>query len=192
MLHLISKCLPQMPVIFIDTGFLFEETYRYAEKLTSIYNINLHVVTPVYSAARINAVFGNIWEQGEVEQNFYANMTKIEPMNRALNYLGAEAWMSGVRRSQSTSREDRPFIEQQNQIIKTYPILDWDDDEIEIYKSLNKLPAHPLEEKGYVTSGDTHSTKPLHEVSSIEETRFNGNKFECGLHIPSDNNSYKL
>ena len=183
MLHLISRYAPQTPVIFIDTGYLFPETYHYAEKLTNQFNINLKTYTPKYTAARIEALWGKVWEQGEIGENRYARITKIEPMNEALKELKASVWMSGIRRSQSKSRINKPFIEQQNQIQKAYPILDWSDEKIKSYQARHNLPLHPLQEKGYVTSGDVHSTKPLQEVSNFEETRFNGEKYECGLHL---------
>jgi len=124
MLHLIASHAPQTPVIFIDTGYLFPETYHYAEKLTNLLNINLKVYTPKYSVARIDALWGDLWTQGEVGENRYAQITKIEPMNRALQELNAQMWISGIRRSQSKSRTQKPFIEQQ-QTLKAYPILDY-------------------------------------------------------------------
>jgi len=192
MLHLISRYIPQTPVIFIDTGYLFPETYRYAEILSKRLNINLHIYMPKYSSARMNALWGNVWEQGELEEDRYANITKIEPMNRALGELDAKVWISGVRRSQSRSRANKPFIEAQNKIIKAYPILDWSEESVTQYMLENDLPAHTLKDKGYVTAGDVHSTKPLHEVSSAEETRFEGEKYECGLHLPSNDSSLVL
>jgi len=192
MLHLISQHLPELPVIFIDTGYLFPETYHYVEKLSNILNINLQVYMPKYSSARIDALWKNVWEQGEVGESRYANITKIEPMSRALSDLNAKAWISGVRRSQSSSRTNKKFLEKQNQIIKAYPILDWSDKQVEQYMSKFELPTHPLKKKGYVTAGDIHSTKPLHEVSSAEETRFQGGKYECGLHLPSDDHTFVI
>ena len=192
MLHLISRYAPNTPVVFIDTGYLFPETYHYAEKVTNLLNINLHVYTPKYTAARIQALWGEVWEQGEVGEIRYAHMTKIEPMNRALSELGARVWMSGVRRSQSQTRKERNFVEQQNQILKAYPILDWSDEQVEQYCVEHGLPVHPLRGKGYVTSGDVHSTRPLSEVSNAEETRFGGKKYECGLHFSTQDTAMVL
>jgi len=187
MLHLISRYSPETPVVFIDTGYLFPETYRYVDDLTRLLDINLHLYTPKFTAARIQAKWGRLWEQGEVGETRYANLTKIEPMNRALKELGARVWMSGIRRTQSRTRRGRDFVEQQDQILKAYPILDWSDEQVEQYCQENNLPEHPLRKKGYVTSGDVHSTKPLSEVSNVEETRFGGQKYECGLHLPTKN-----
>ena len=185
MLHLIKEHAPKIPVVFIDTGFLFPETYRYAEELTSQLDLDLRIYQPAVSAARIQALWGNLWEDGNGGADRYGLITKIEPMNRALRETGADIWLSGLRRSQSRTRVDRPFVEQQKKTLKAYPILDWADAQVDLYFHQNGLPRHPLAEKGYVTMGDWHSTRPLEIDGSAESTRFDGEKFECGLHLDS-------
>ena len=113
MLHLIQQHAPQIPVVFIDTGFLFPETYQYAEELASSLNIDLRIYQPAVSSARMQALWGNLWENGKDGSDRYGLLTKVEPMNRALRETGADVWLSGLRRSQSNSRVDRPFVEQQ-------------------------------------------------------------------------------
>ena len=184
MLHLIQQHAPRIPVVFIDTGFLFPETYQYAEELGSMLNIDLRIYHPAFSAARMQALYGNLWEQGKDGADRYGLITKVEPMNRALRETGADVWLSGLRRSQSKTRQDRPFVEQQKKTVKAYPILDWADAQVDIYMHQNNLPRHPLADKGYVTMGDWHSTRPV-ENGDVEATRFNGEKFECGLHLDS-------
>ncbi len=184
MLHLIHEHAPKIPVVFIDTGFLFPETYQYAEELTSRFDLDLRIYQPTVSAARLQAIYGNLWEQGKEGSDRYGLITKVEPMNRALRETGADVWLSGLRRSQSKTREDRPFVEQQKKTVKAYPILDWADAQVDLYFHQNGLPRHPLAEQGYVTMGDWHSTRPS-EDGSAESTRFNGEKFECGLHLDS-------
>lgn len=184
MLHLIHEHAPKIPVVFIDTGFLFPETYQYAEELTSKLNLDLRVYQPTVSAARMQALWGNLWEQGKEGSDRYGLLTKVEPMNRALREIGGDIWLSGLRRSQSKTRVDRPFVEQQKKTVKVYPILDWADAQVDLYYHQNNLARHPLAEKGYVTMGDWHSTRPV-EDGDVEGTRFNGEKFECGLHLDS-------
>ena len=96
--------------------------------------------------------------------------------------LGARVWISGVRRAQSTSRANRPVLEAQNRVWKLYPILEWNEKAIYDYMIAHDLPFHPLWEKGYVSVGDWHSTAPLTAGMTAEETRFGGEKRECGLH----------
>ena len=191
MLHLIQQHAPRIPVVFIDTGFLFPETYQYAEELASSLNIDLRIYQPAVSSARMQALWGNLWENGKDGSDRYGLLTKVEPMNRALRETGADVWLSGLRRSQSNSRVDRPFVEQQKKTVKAYPILDWADAQVDLYFHQNNLPRHPLAEKGYVTMGDWHSTRPVVD-GDVEGTRFNGEKFECGLHLDSGSPDFQI
>lgn len=190
-LHLIHEYAPKIPVVFIDTGFLFPETYLYMEELTSRFDLDLRIYQPTHSAARMKALWGDLWDQGREGAERYAMLTKIEPMNRALRESGADAWLSGLRRSQSKTRQDRPFVERQKNTIKAYPILDWADAQVEFYFRQHDLPRHPLAEKGYVTMGDWHSTRPA-EGNDVEGTRFNGQKYECGLHLASTSSDFQI
>ena len=191
MLHLIHENAPKIPVVFIDTGFLFPETYRYAEDLTKRFDIDLRVYQPTVSAARMQALWGEIWAGDKPDQDRYAMLTKIEPMNRALQDLGADVWLSGLRRSQSKTRTDRPFVEQQKKTLKAYPLLDWADAQVDLYFHQNDLPRHPLASQGYVTMGDWHSTQPVLD-GDAESTRFNGQKYECGLHLDSGASDFQI
>lgn len=192
MLDLLSRHAPQVPVVFIDTGFLFPETYRYAEELTRKAGIDLRVYQPRMSAARLEALHGKMWMQGGKGQEEYGLITKVEPMNRALSEIGGDVWLSGVRRSQSSTRVDRAFAERQKRTLKVYPILDWADAQVSAYMHDRGLPPHPLASQGYVTMGDWHSTRPAEAEESVEATRFNGEKFECGLHLESINNDFQI
>lgn len=191
MLHLIHEHAPKIPVVFIDTGFLFPETYQYAEEVISMLDLDLRIYQPTVSAARMQALWGNLWENGKDGADRYGLITKVEPMNRALRETGADVWLSGLRRSQSSSRVDRPFVEQQKKTIKAYPILDWADAQVDLYFHQNQLPRHPLAEKGYVTMGDWHSTRPAVD-GDTESTRFNGQKYECGLHLDSSGPDFQI
>ena len=185
MLDLIARHAPAVPVVFIDTGYHFPETYRYAEELVSRLGTDLRIYLPKYSAARMEALHGRLWEQGKEGLDRYGIITKVEPMDRALRELGATAWISGLRRSHSSTRSGRPLAERQNRMTKVYPILDWADAQVAAYMHERSLPPHPLEAQGYVTMGDWHSTVPAAQAGDAESTRFNGQKYECGLHLES-------
>ena len=107
---------------------------------------------------------------------------KIEPMRRALRSLGINTWFAGLRRSQAESRANLNALEVRNGRFKVHPIFDWSDRDVYLYLKANGLPYHPLWDKGYVSIGDWHSTKALHEVESAEELRFAGLKRECCIH----------
>jgi phosphoadenosine phosphosulfate reductase len=192
MLHLIAEHAPQIPVVFIDTGFLFPETYRYAEALTNRLALDLRIYQPNISAARLQALWGDLWTDGKAGADRYALLTKIEPMNRALRELGADVWLSGLRRTQSKTRADRPIAEQQKKTLKIYPILDWTDARLEHYFRAHDLPPHPLAAHGYLTLGDWHSTRPASGADGAEATRFSGTKYECGLHLDSGTPDFQI
>lgn len=192
MLDLIAENAPEVPVVFIDTGFLFPETYRYADELQQRLGVNLRIYQPQVSAARMQALWGELWDQGEEGSSRYATITKLEPMDRALRELGAGVWISGLRRSHSRTRTDRAFAEQQKKTLKVYPILDWADAQVSAYMHERGLPPHPLAEQGYVTMGDWHSTRPATGGLHAEETRFKGEKYECGLHLDSGNQDFQI
>ncbi len=192
MLRLLKEHAPEVPIVFIDTGYLFKETYQFAEQLIKTWDLNIRVYQPHYSAARLEALYGRLWEQGEKGLEKYGLMTKVEPLNRALTEIGASVWLSGLRRSQAGSREERPFAELQKSTIKLYPILDWTDEDVAAYMKAHSLPHHPLTYQGYVSIGDWHSTRPLEEGMTAEQTRFEGVKRECGLHLPSDVQDFQI
>jgi phosphoadenosine phosphosulfate reductase len=192
MLDLVRKHAPQIPVVWIDTGYLFPETYQYAEHLIESFGIEVSVYQPKISAARQEALYGKLWEQGKEGSARYGLINKIEPMNRALKEFGADIWVSGLRRSHSSSRAHRHFAEQQKSTLKVYPILDWADAQVAAYFYDNNLPKHPLESQGYQTMGDWHSTSPVDEGGSVESSRFDGEKYECGLHLDSDTPDFQI
>jgi phosphoadenosine phosphosulfate reductase len=191
MLHLIHVHAPAIPVVFIDTGYLFPETYRYAEELIARFQPDLRIYQPMVSAARMQALWGNLWEQEKGQADRYAMLTKIEPLNRALRETGADVWLSGLRRSQSKTRAGRPLVEQQKMTLKAYPILDWADAQVEHYFHQHDLPRHPLAAQGYLTMGDWHSTRPA-AGTPAEASRFNGEKYECGLHLDSGSADFQI
>ena len=192
MLKLVSEHAPKMPVIFVDTGYNFPETYRYIDTLTSLLDLNLKYYTPLYTPAQQEARWGKRWEQGLEGRQLYAKINKVEPMSRALKERNADVWLSGIRRSQSSTRAHRNFAEAQSDTLKVYPILDWPNAQVEHYMKKHNLPPHPLASKGYVTMGDWHSTRPVKSGESAESTRFGGEKYECGLHIDSKESDFQI
>ncbi len=192
MLHLVTQVAPSIPVIFIDTGYLFPETYRFAEELTNRLKLNLKTYVPARTAAQQEALHGKLWEQGLDGLKRYNVTNKVEPMDRAIRELGATAWLAGLRRSQSNTREALPVVQQQNKITKVHPIIDWDNRRIHRYLTEHGLPYHPLWEQGYVSLGDWHSTSKLEPGMTEQDTRFSGLKRECGLHEPSGRGDFDI
>ncbi len=192
MLHLVTQIAPTIPVIFIDTGYLFPETYRFADELTRRLKLNLKTYVPATTAAQQEALHGKLWEQGLDGLKRYNFTNKVEPMDRAVRELAATAWLAGLRRSQSNTREALPVVQRQNKITKIHPIIDWDNRTVHRYLTQYDLPYHPLWEQGYVSVGDWHSTTKLEPGMNEQDTRFGGLKRECGLHEPSGRGDFDI
>ncbi|MCL1065925.1 phosphoadenylyl-sulfate reductase [Shewanella olleyana] len=182
MLHLTSQVQAELPVILTDTGHLFPETYRFIDQLTERLKLNLQVYKAEQSSAWQEARLGKLWEQGLDGLDEYNRINKVEPMQRALSELNVGTWFAGLRRSQASTREALPILAIHGDRFKLLPIIDWTNKDVHEYLTEHQLPYHPLWEQGYVSVGDTHSSKPLELGMSEEETRFNGLKRECGLH----------
>jgi phosphoadenosine phosphosulfate reductase len=182
MLHLVTEVSPRIPVILIDTGYLFPETYRFVDELTERLKLNLKVFRSEASPAWQETRFGKLWEQGLRGIERYNRINKQLPMEQALEGLDAGTWFAGLRRVQAASRTDIAPIEHRQGRFKVHPIFDWTDFEVGRYLKTHGLPWHPLWEKGYLSIGDWHTTRSVAEAGSVEGTRFFGLKRECGLH----------
>ncbi|TVU55360.1 MAG: phosphoadenosine phosphosulfate reductase [Arthrospira sp. PLM2.Bin9] len=193
MLHLVTQVVPDIPVIWVDTGYLPLETYRFAEELTKRLQLNLKVYQSSMSPARMEALYGRLWEHNDLEAfNRYDQIRKVEPMQRALNELGATAWLAGLRADQTAHRKTLRCIDYQSGRYKVYPILNWHSRDVYKYLTAHDLPYHPYFDLGYTTVGDWHSSRPVMDSDeSDRDTRFRGLKQECGLHLPKSDEEAK-
>jgi phosphoadenosine phosphosulfate reductase len=181
-LHMVTRRAPDIPVIFIDTGYLFPETYKFVDALTEKLNLNLQVFRSKTSPTWQEARYGQRWLQGVNGMVEYNRENKVEPMQRALREFNVHSWFAGLRRKQSDSRAKLPFLEWSGERWKIHPIADWSDRDIHRYLKKHELPYHSLWHKGYVSIGDMQTTRSIHDVDHAEQTRFFGLKRECGLH----------
>jgi len=183
MLHLVTRAAPDIPVVLVDTGYLFPETYRFVDQLSERLRLNLHVYRPQQSAGWLEARHGRLWEQGIDGLRRYNRIHKVEPMQRALKDLDAGTWFAGLRRRQSDSRADLPVLRRQQGCYKVHPVIDWSERDVYRYLRRHRLPYHPLREQGYVSVGDWHTSRPLAPGMRAQDTRFFGLQRECGLHL---------
>jgi phosphoadenosine phosphosulfate reductase len=181
-LHMVTREAPSIPVILVDTGYLFPETYRFVDDLVERLELNLKVYQPTVSPAWLEARHGRLWEQGIAGIDRYNSLRKGEPMQRALADLEVGTWFAGLRRDQARSRRRIRPVEFRNGRWKVHPIFDWTDRQEFDYLRRHELPYHPLWHAGYVSIGDWHTTRSLAEAGDAEATRFFGLKRECGLH----------
>ncbi len=185
MLHLVTALKPDIPVVLIDTGYLFPETYAYVDELRDRLSLNLQIFRAKMSPAWQEVRFGRLWEQGVEGIERYNQMNKVEPMARALEAFNTGTWFSGLRRKQSGSRQDITIVQaHQGDVLKVHPLADWTNRDVHAYIEAFELPRHPLWDKGYVSIGDHHTSKPLGVLENDEETRFFGLVRECGIHQP--------
>ena len=181
-LHLVTQESPDIPVVLIDTGYLFPETYQFVDELTARLNLRLFVYRAKRSPAWQEAREGERWKQGAAGIAAYNEENKVAPMKMALRELNAGTWFAGLRRSQSRSRGNTPYLDWSGDRWKVHPIADWSDRDVHRYLKRNDLPYHALWDQGYISIGDRHTTRSIHEVDNEEQTRFFGLNRECGLH----------
>ena len=171
-------------VIWIDTGYLPNETYNYAEELTKLFGLNLVVAQSSISPARMEALYGRLWETGlQKDLEKYHQIRKVEPLEKALSELNVHCWASGVRKGQTKNRQSMSNIDFIRERLTLRPLLNWNKKDIFYYMEEHKLPQHPLFEKGYSTVGDWHSSGAENTNAKGRATRFGGISEECGIHL---------
>jgi len=182
LLHMVTQQWPEIPVVLLDTQYLFPETYRFIDEMTERLHLNLKIYQSALSREWQEARHGKLWEEGIAGITEFNQINKVEPMARALRELEAGAWITGVRRGQSSTRSSLETLALQEGIVKVHPIYDWTNKDVHQYLTQNDLPYHPLWYEGYVSIGDVQTSRPLTADLTEEETRFFGLKRECGLH----------
>jgi phosphoadenosine phosphosulfate reductase len=163
---------PEMEVLFLDTGFHFEETLSYVEHVRDVYDLNLRIVRPGPEA--------EAWPCGSER---CCELRKVAPLDRALE--GREAWLTGLKRCDAPTRADTPIVawDEARGIIKLNPIATWSDADVNNYIADHSLPEHPLMSKGYLSIGCAPTTRPVAPGEDPRAGRWAGSdKTECGLH----------
>ena len=171
-------------VIWIDTGYLPKETYSYAEELTKLFELNLVVAQSPISPARMEALYGRLWETGvQKDLEKYHQIRKVDPLEKTFSDLNVHCWASGVRKGQTKNRQSMSNVDFIRERLTLRPLLNWTKKDIFYYMERNKLPQHPLFEKGYSTVGDWHSSEAENINVKGRSTRFGGLSEECGIHL---------
>ncbi|MCD4738049.1 MAG: phosphoadenylyl-sulfate reductase [Anaerolineae bacterium] len=181
LLHMISRVCPEMPVIFIDTGFHFPETLEFRELLQAHLGLNIVIAQPELSKNDFVLEYGE--ELYRRDPDLCCQINKVRPLQCALD--GMSAWVTGVRHDQTKNRSSLHDLETQiSGVIKIHPLLRWDRAQVEEYRRHYDLPAHPLYEAGYLSVGCMPCTQPVLDVGDVRAGRWAGTgKRECGLHL---------
>ncbi len=180
LLYLIGKFVPKMPVYFLETGFHFPETLAFRDELTEKWGLNVVNITPEDYITK-----ENLSELRLLDPDYCCLHAKISPLQRALH--GKQAWVTGIRRDQTSNRRDTPIItEQSGGLLKVAPLASWNRTDLRAYITEHNLPAHPLEHKGYRSIGCEPCTVPVvNEYDERSGRWVSYSKTECGLHTLS-------
>lgn len=182
-MHLMSQIAPRTPVITLDTGLLFPETYALIDELEARLHLNLIRVRPEQTVQQQAEQYGDaLWERNPEQ---CCHLRKVVPLGKALD--GYAAWISGIRRDQSPQRASAPIIawEPGHQRIKLNPVAAWSEQMIWGYLTAHDLPYNKLHDQGYPSIGCKTCTLATGGEGYSREGRWSRfGKTECGIHLP--------
>lgn len=180
LLHIISNIDNAIPVYFINTGFLFSETFDY--KKTIIDSLNLNVITIESDIPKSEQLSNKNEYLYEKEPDKCCHINKVLPLKNIIKEY--DVWINGIRASQSKVRRDMKEIQEtKDGILRYHPILNWNSKMVYYYIKENNLPKHPLEEEGYLSIGCKPCTIKCDGDLDDRSGRWSGSeKTECGLH----------
>lgn len=180
LLHISTRAIKDLPVIFIDTGFHFAETYAFRDQIVRDWDLNLINVRAKTSKHQQVNEDGQFLYTSDTE--YCCHINKVEPLNGCLQDY--DIWIAGLRRDQTKFRSGLDYFEKQKSgITKYHPILDWNSKMIYEYRKLYNLPAHPLEEKGFFSIGCFPCTQSVLNENERGGRWAGSNKTECGIHL---------
>jgi phosphoadenosine phosphosulfate reductase len=178
----LAKLNPGSKVITIDTDFLFEETYALREQVQRRYPIQLEIrksaLTP---AAQAEAYQPQLWQ---ANPDLCCHLRKVVPLAEVL--AGFEAWLTGLRRDQASTRAEVPLVgwDHKYHLVKINPLAGWTRGQVWRYLLENDVPYNRLHDQGYASIGCTHCTRPANHSTDERVGRWQGtNKIECGIHL---------
>jgi phosphoadenosine phosphosulfate reductase len=182
LIDLISQINPNAEVVFLDTGLHFKETYELIKKVRRKYpDLHIRMLKPELTVEEQATIYGDqLWQRNP---NSCCHMRKIVPLSSVLK--GRKAWISGLRKEQSTTRSAIRFLnkDEKFQSVKICPLKDWTWDDVWAYIKLNDLPYNPLHDQGYPSIGCDKCTLPVKHSDDLRSGRWAQlKKTECGLH----------
>ncbi len=182
-LHLVREILPDVPVIFVDTGYHFRETLAYRDRMAARWGLNLINVSAAKTVAEQESLFGIL---NQTAPDRCCAMRKVEPLFRALRDYGT--WVTGLRRQQSISRanlqtEETFLLPSGHALRKLNPLAEWTTRDVWEYAAEHRIPLLPLYEQGYASIGCAPCTSLPLDPDDPRSGRWGGQKVECGIHL---------
>lgn len=183
LLHIIGEHFPDITILFIDTGYLFPETYQFKDELQAKFNLNVKTLTSELSYSMQKVTEYSFLFSHDPDRCCHIN--KVLPLESFLK--PGDVWVSGIRKDQSKIRAQKSFFENDKKgFMRFHPMLNWTSKDVHQYIREHNLPKHPLEAQGYHSVGCVPCTsKP--NLYDLRSGRWEGmNKTECGLHWPKE------
>src|SRR5262245_7435697 len=178
--HMLREIAPEVPVVFINTGFHFPETLAYRDEIVQRFGIKLVELHPIMPRAEFAERHGlDLYARNP---DLCCHINKVEPLRRYLP--GMQAWINGRRRDQAATRSVIHVVEAyQDGLVKVNPLASWSSRDTFYYLERHGIPHHPLFEKGYASIGCAPCTRPVLPGEGERAGRWAGqDKTECGLH----------
>ncbi len=182
-LHLVRERVPDVPVLFLETGYHFAEMYSYRDEMTARYGLNLVNVMPERTVAEQESEFPMLYRSAPDQ---CCKFRKVGPLFKALdNY---QVWFTGLRRVQSPTRANLQPIDNfplptGKHLTKVSPLFDWSDKDVWSFAKEHHIPLVPLYDRGYTSIGCEPCTALPDDPSNPRSGRWAGQKLECGIHI---------
>ena len=179
LLHIIGEHFPDITILFIDTGYLFPETYQFKDDLQARFNLNVKTLSSELSYSMQKVTEYSFLFSHAPDRCCHVN--KVFPLESFLN--PRDVWISGIRKDQSKLRAQKSIFEKDKKgFIRFHPMLNWTSKDVYQYIREHNLSKHPLEARGYHSVGCVPCTsKP--DLYDIRSGRWEGlNKTECGIH----------
>jgi len=181
-LHLLRKRIPDVPVLFLDTGYHFAQTYEYRDRLAKEWSLHLVNVLPTRSVAQQESEFGVLYQ---TDPTRCCQLRKVEPLLRSLEPF--DVWFTGLRREQSPTRKNLKKVELHRlpagkTLWKVSLLADWNWEQVWTYMAANGISHLPQYDEGYLSIGCQPCTALPADPNNPRSGRWGGTKLECGIH----------
>ncbi len=190
LIDMMVKINPDFRFFTLDTGRLPQETYDIMDTLSKKYNVTFEVMFPDATEVQemVQSKGINLFYDSIENRMLCCGIRKVKPLRKMLS--GLDGWITGIRRNQTSTRENAKMLEIDEKyegIVKVNPIINWSYDDVWKYVKENKIPIHPLIEKGYPSIGCAPCTRAIKSGEDLRAGRWwweNDATKECGLHMP--------